>query len=166
MLDTTVTAKEDDKVQHFRIFVRIAIEFCVELQDCYFLFYELFLFFSEEKLEDIFVSELESFIMAGKFSDWEIPNDILQNHLINYYKDQAKPETLEKIIINLNFKQCPKSCVLELIHYSEQHFLSTAILYLYTTVFERKDVRLIMCLITIHIELIMYPGIILTLWIV
>lgn len=57
--------------------MRIAIEFCVEIQDCYFLFYELFLYFRDEHLADIFVEELEPFIMAGKFSEWEIPNDIL-----------------------------------------------------------------------------------------
>jgi hypothetical protein len=111
----------------------------VELQDCYFLFYDLFLLFQEEKMEDLFVQEMEPFIMAGRFREWELPTDILQNHIINYYKDAANPTNLEKIIINLNFSQCPKPVVLELIHFSEQHFLSTAILFLYTQVFERKD---------------------------
>lgn len=100
--------------------------------------------------------------MAGKFSEWEIPNDILQNHLINYYKELSKPENLEKIIINLNFKQCPKKCVLQLIHYSEQHYLSTAILFLYTSVFERKDVMFLTYL-TCFIEFVMHLSLILTL---
>lgn len=41
--------------------------------------------------------------MAGKFVDWEIANENLQDHLINYYMHASKPENLEKIIINLNF---------------------------------------------------------------
>lgn len=49
----------------------------MELKDCYFLFYDLFLMFKEEKLEEQFIKELEPFIMAGKFLEWEIPNDIL-----------------------------------------------------------------------------------------
>ena len=27
--------------------------------------------------------------MAGRFQNWELPNDILQNHIINYYKDKV-----------------------------------------------------------------------------
>ena len=71
--------------------------------------------------------------MAGRFQEWEIPNAILQNHVINYYRnDPSKADALEKIIVNLNFAQCPKTIVLEFIHFSEKHFLSTAILFLYT----------------------------------
>jgi hypothetical protein len=71
--------------------------------------------------------------MAGKFQEWELPNDVLQNHVIKYYKsDESKADALEKIIVNLNFNQCPKTIVLEFIHFSEKHFLSTAILFLYT----------------------------------
>lgn len=61
----------------YRTLIRIGIEFCVTIQDCYFLFYDLFLLFQEESLEDIFLDELKPFIMAGRFSDWELPNDIL-----------------------------------------------------------------------------------------
>jgi hypothetical protein len=54
-------------------------------------------------MEALFVQEMEPFIMAGRFQEWELPADILQNHIINYYKDPQNPENLEKIIINLNF---------------------------------------------------------------
>ena len=84
--------------------IRIAIEFCVTIQDCYFLFYDLFLMFQEEALENIFLDELKPFIMAGRFQDWDLPDDILQNHIINYYKDPHQPELIEKIIINLFHK--------------------------------------------------------------
>mmetsp|Transcript_39648 Transcript_39648/g.38222 ORF Transcript_39648/g.38222 Transcript_39648/m.38222 type:complete len:222 (-) Transcript_39648:766-1431(-) len=76
---------EDKKLESFQDLIRIAIEFCVELQDCYFLFYDLFLLFKEEKMEKAFIEELEPFIIAGRFSEWELPVDILQHHLINYY---------------------------------------------------------------------------------
>jgi hypothetical protein len=41
MLDEKTTLK----MKKYRILIRIAIEFCVTIQDCYFLFYDLFLMF-------------------------------------------------------------------------------------------------------------------------
>ena len=131
---------EDEKRKKFETLIRIAIEFCVELRDCDFLFKDLFWLFQEEKIEQLFVQELEPFIMAGKLQDWELPNEVIQNHVIKYYKDPAKAEALEKIIVNLNLKKCPKTIVLEFIHFSEMHYLTTAILFLHTQVFEKKDV--------------------------
>eukprot|EP00347_Sterkiella_histriomuscorum_P012402 403368713 len=130
---------KDEKLEKFKTLIRIAIEFCVELKDQRFLFYDLFLLFKNEKLEDAFIHELEPFIMAGRFQEWELPNEVIQNHVLKYYKENQKADQLEKIIVNLNLAQCPKTIVLEFIHYSEQNFLTTAILYLYTQVFEKKD---------------------------
>jgi hypothetical protein len=135
MLDPRTTAR----MAKYRTLIAIAIEFCVTIQDCYFLFYDLFLLFEEEQLADIFLDELKPFIIAGRFSDWELPNDILQNHIINYYKDPHQPELIEKIIINLCLKDCPKSVLLELIQFAAENFLSTALLYLHTAVFDAKD---------------------------
>jgi hypothetical protein len=44
-----------------------------------------------------------------------MPDDILQNHIINYYKDPLQPDLVEKVIINLNLKECPASVITELI---------------------------------------------------
>lgn len=96
------------------------------------MFKDLFWLFQEEKIEKLFVQELEPFIMAGRLQDWELPNEVIQNHVIKYYKDPAKAEALEKIIVNLNLKKCPKTIILEFIHFSEMHFLTTAVLFLYT----------------------------------
>ena len=65
---------------------------------------------------------------------------MIQNHVIKYYRNPAKADDMEKIIVNMNLAQCPKTIVLEFIHYAEQHFLTTAVLFLYTQVFEKKDV--------------------------
>lgn len=77
-----IDSLEDKKLDNYQKLIRIAIEFCVELQDCYFLFYDLFLLFQEEKMEKAFIEELEPFIIAGRFSEWELPVDILKNHII------------------------------------------------------------------------------------
>jgi hypothetical protein len=36
---------EEERIKKYQTLIRIAIEFCVELKDCYFLFYDLFLLF-------------------------------------------------------------------------------------------------------------------------
>jgi hypothetical protein len=46
---------EDEKNKKFETLIRIAIEFCVELRDCDFLFKDLFWLFQEEKIEKLFV---------------------------------------------------------------------------------------------------------------
>jgi hypothetical protein len=112
------------------------------LKDSDFLFKDLFWVFQEEKVEDVFLCELEPFILSGSFKDWEIPNDIIKDHLITYYKNPLRIDQLEKIIINLNLSLCPKTIILEFIHFSEQYFLISAVLCLYTQVIEKKDVRI------------------------
>ena len=81
--------------------------------------------------------------MAGTLSEWELPNEVIQNNIIKYYKDPSKADALEKIIVNLNLSQCPKTIILEFIHFCEQNFLTTALLFLYTQSFDRKDVKLL-----------------------
>lgn len=46
---------EEEKRKKFETLIRIAIEFCVELRDCDFLFKDLFWVFQEEKIEKLFV---------------------------------------------------------------------------------------------------------------
>lgn len=58
---------KQDRANKYQTLIRIAIEFCIELKDPQFLFYDLFLLFKDSKLEDAFIHELEPFIMAGKF---------------------------------------------------------------------------------------------------
>ena len=58
---------EEERKKKYQTLIRIAIEFCVELKDCDFLFKDLFWLFQDENLEELFVKELEPFIMAGKF---------------------------------------------------------------------------------------------------
>lgn len=40
--------RTNEEVQRYRTLIRVSIEFCVTIQDCYFLFYDLFLVFQEE----------------------------------------------------------------------------------------------------------------------
>ena len=99
----------------------------------------MFLIFQEDRKEKYFLEELKNFIIAGKFYDNDLPNDILQNHIINYYKDPHNPEVIEKIIINLSLKECPKPVIMELIQFCEENFLSTGIIYLHTAEYNQNE---------------------------
>jgi len=81
----------------------VAIELCIELKDCYFLFYDIFMLFEDEGMIEIFLEELEPFILSGNFREWALPNEILSDHIIKYYKLSKKPIDIEKILFNLNF---------------------------------------------------------------
>ena len=77
MLQTTAEEYQLERNKKFETLIRIAIDFCNELRDCDFLFKDLFWLFQEEKLEQLFVQELEPFIIAGKFQEWELPNEVI-----------------------------------------------------------------------------------------
>jgi hypothetical protein len=111
----------------------------VELRDSDFLFLDLFWLFQEEKIEKLFVQELEPFIIAGKLKDWELPNEVIQNYFIKYYKDPSRADTFESIIVNLDLKRCSISIILELLNFAETNCLTTAIFFLHNSALEKKD---------------------------
>ena len=56
----------------------------------------------------------------------------------------------------MNFKKCPQSIILEFLHFADMHYLTTAILFLHTSVLEKKDVRYFkhyQCYRTPHVSL-------------
>ena len=126
--------KSKEMLEKYKTLIRITIEFCVTIQDCFFLFYDLFLMFQEENLESTFLDELKPFIMAGRFQNWNLPIDILENQILGHIKASNTPDTVEKVIINLSLKECPKELMQELIEYCEENCLSSGLLYLHTSV--------------------------------
>lgn len=136
-------AAEAEKEKKFRRIVRLAIEFCVELKDCDFLFKDLCWLFQDvsvSSMELLFVKELEPYILSGKFQEWELPHEVIESFLHTYYMREGSAESFEKIIVNLNLSQCPKTTILSFVKYCEQNYLTTGIIFLYTELFERKDV--------------------------
>jgi len=45
LLELLDEKKPDENMSRYKTLIRIGIEFCVTIQDCYFLFYDLFLLF-------------------------------------------------------------------------------------------------------------------------
>lgn len=130
--------------------LRASMEFCLQLEDVHFLFTDLFQLFSRDlSLYEIFLAELEPFIVAGMFRDWELPEDVLADSILNAYKFGYSDSTpggpgrslqqLEQIIINLNFTNYPNSGKLALIYFCQEQKLFGAMLFLYSSVYERKE---------------------------
>jgi len=49
----------------------------------FFLFEDLFQQFIDCDLEEAFLIQLKMFILAGKFSEFELPEDILTNYILS-----------------------------------------------------------------------------------
>ena len=84
--------------------IKIAIEFCHEINSFEFLFEWIFKEFQKEGYEDKFVENLEPFILSGYFKDELLPNEVLKK-ICDYYFEHRKYLVLEKIVSCLNFSQ-------------------------------------------------------------
>ena len=84
------------------IVVKVAIEFCLNIQAVGFLFSDIYHMFKENNMAMKFVQNLEPFILNGQFRNQPIPEAIIRM-IIKYYEDQKKLKLLEKIIQQLDF---------------------------------------------------------------
>lgn len=84
--------------------IKVAIEFCHEIDSFDFLFNQIFAEFQNEGFEDKFVENLEPFILSGYFKEIIIPNVVLKK-ICDYYFENRKYHILEKIASCLDFTQ-------------------------------------------------------------
>ncbi len=70
----------------------------------HYLFTEIYQIFVENRLELKFLYNLEPFILSGQFRKEIIPEAIIKK-IIQHYEDKGKLRILEKIIMNLDFKE-------------------------------------------------------------
>jgi len=79
------------------IAIKLAIQFCVSIKACNFLFDNVWKFFDKHSLSDKFLHLLEPSILAGRFREEIIPDGILRR-LILFYEKKDEFHTLEKLI--------------------------------------------------------------------
>lgn len=75
-----------EKYQADQIAIKVAIEFCLNINAIPYLFSDIYSILAENKLEEKFLMNLEPFILAGKFRKEIIP-DVIVRKLIKYYED-------------------------------------------------------------------------------
>jgi hypothetical protein len=98
------------------------------------------------------VREVEPYIFAGRFLDWELQAEVIDSYLERYYlgergdneadaDDFIIPEIFEKVIINLNLRLSSNESITKFIRFGEKNFLTSSVLHLYTQLYDRKEVR-------------------------
>lgn len=123
--------------------LRVATEFCIKVGAIDHLFGELFNMFAEAGIEQRYFENLEAFILSGRLKQIQIPHRIL-TRIIQYYR-QKDVELLEKSILNLNLNNYPNN--LEVRHICEEEFLSSALINMLMTIFDRdKNMENTVCL--------------------
>lgn len=99
--------------------------------------------FAEAGIEQRYFENLEAFILSGKLKHIAIPPKIL-SRIIQYYR-QKDVELLEKSILNLNLDHYPSN--LEVRHICEEDFLTSALIHMLTTIFDKdKNMENTVCL--------------------
>ena len=99
-------ADSEDSYQAYVIAIKVAIEFCLNINATDFLFSEIIQVFKQHGLWLKFIQNLEPFIMSGHFKNELIPEKILAEFL-DYYekKDLSDKRNLERIVQQLELKQ-------------------------------------------------------------
>eukprot|EP01022_Parablepharisma_sp_SALTPOND_P013525 TRINITY_DN1815_c0_g1_i1.p1 TRINITY_DN1815_c0_g1~~TRINITY_DN1815_c0_g1_i1.p1 ORF type:complete len:1052 (+),score=137.85 TRINITY_DN1815_c0_g1_i1:4823-7978(+) len=123
----------------------VAIEFCLAISAVSYLFEDMRSFFSEIQQETMYIEALEPFILAGKFRREEIPEELVQI-IVEYYKE--KPNTLERILLNLNLKGQDLTALSELCLKKKLFFL-----HIYLKTIGNTESEYLEPLIVLHNEL-------------
>ncbi len=83
--------------------IQVAIEFCLGVSECDYLFTELFSLLVERNLESAFIESLEPYILSSRLRAVPVPQNML-NRMIAHYIGIGRTDTLEKVILFLNLQ--------------------------------------------------------------
>jgi hypothetical protein len=135
--DTTVDEFKSYSIED--IAIKVAIEFCLNINESQFLFNEVFEFFRENGLRENFISLLCPPIVAGQFRKDYIPEPILEK-LFTFLEAKQNYKVLEKIIQQLDLSKYTESAsnkAVSMRAYLEvlcsTNCMVSALLYLYTS---------------------------------
>jgi len=115
--------------------IRVALEFCIRVGAIDHLFGELFERFAEAGMEQKYFENLQAFVLSGKLKQIAVPEVILHRMLDYYYQNDA--DLYEKSIMNLNMGSF--SAALEVLHVCESNFLTSGMLYMLTTMYDKDE---------------------------
>ena len=146
----TETAQEG-LIEKHRALIKRTIELCLDINEPFFLFTELFQKFVDQDMSELFSEELVPYILGGVFSEIDVPEDILDNYILKYpYEayleakqavtdgaaadpfsmEQSPAEGFEKILVNTNFSLCSDRYIQKMIQFCRENRMSTGLFYL------------------------------------
>jgi hypothetical protein len=102
MIIEKIKSGKSEEREEFMRAIRVGIEFSMAIGAVEFLMTELFEEFSNRNLDGLFLENLLPFILSEKLKRYSIQEDILRK-IIYYYRDKEDYDTLEKVILCLNF---------------------------------------------------------------
>ena len=107
--------------------IKIAIEFCIEIEDVEFLLNSIEPIFEEKKLSHLFLEKLTPFVLRDKIEKIILPNDIMLNLFELYYKNNME-DNLSHMLLHINIKSLDN---IEIKNKIEELNLITPLIYLY-----------------------------------
>ena len=83
--------------------ITVCIEFCIEIESIQFLLYELQNIFQIKGFGDLFIENLEPFILCDKFINHKVEENTIMK-IKSLYEKKKEYNTLSKILVHLDIK--------------------------------------------------------------
>ena len=107
--------------------MKVAIEFCIEIEAVDFLFKSIEPIFEAKEYSDLFLTKLQPFILCDKIAYIVISSDIILN-LIDLYRKNGKLDILSQMLLHINIVSLDIDEIKKKI---EELYLFTPLIYIY-----------------------------------
>ena len=107
--------------------LKMVIEFCIEIEAVEYLFKNIQPIFESKEYGELFLENLEPFILCDKIINIVLPSDIILN-LIELYNKNGKLDILCQMLLHINIKSIDCD---EIKKRMEELYLITPLIYLY-----------------------------------
>ena len=107
--------------------IKMVIEFCIEIDAVEYLFKNIQPIFEAKEYGELFLEQLQPFILCDKIINIVLPSDIILN-LIDLYNKNGKLDILCQILLHINVKAMDCDEIKKRI---EELYLITPLIYLY-----------------------------------
>ena len=115
---------DEDKINEC---INIAIEFCIEIESFDFLFLELFNIFKGKNLDELFLENLESYILTDKIINFNIKEELILK-IIDLYYERKGLNLLSQLLLHININNLDTEKIKDKL---EELNLISPLIYLY-----------------------------------
>ena len=107
--------------------IKIAIEFCIEIEEVEYLLKNIEPLFEMKEYGDLFLEKLQPFILCDKIINFTLSSNIILN-LIDLYNKNDQLDVLSKMLLHINIQSID---TIEIRDKLEEMYLILALIYLY-----------------------------------
>ena len=120
-------SEDQDETDKMATCISNTIEFCIEIESFDYLFTTIEPIFDSKDYSDLFLSQLEPFILCDKIMEVQLQEEII-NNIIDLYRKKKKLELLAQLLIHLNIKSVDTENIKSK---CEEMSLITPLIYIY-----------------------------------